>query len=141
MKKYIICLSFLFISVGVLAQESLMAKSNKVFIENTSKNEKAIKTSQELENRLKEWAYWSVVDNKEDADFVINVEPTASKGITATSWGGTSYSLAAIFKNKEGDILWESDVYKASPNGTNGFNAGNAVVKKLIRDLKRKYSN
>src|SRR5690606_28640021 len=98
MKKYIICLSFLFISVGVLAQESLMAKSNKVFIENTSKNEKAIKMSQELENRLKEWAYWSVVDNKEDADFVINVEPTASKGITATSWGGTSYSLAAIFK-------------------------------------------
>src|SRR5690606_39695554 len=54
-----------------------------------------------------------------------------------TSWGGTSYTLVAKLTNKSDEVLWESNTYKSSPNGTNGFNSGRAVVKKLMRDLNK----
>src|SRR5690606_8309953 len=120
----------------VSAQETFfLAKGNKVFVENKSKNENAIKTQAELVSRLKEWAFWNVVDHEADADFKLNMETTASKGITATSWGGTSYMLVAKIIDKKNEVVWESNAYKSSPNGTNGFNSSRAVVKKLIRDL------
>lgn len=140
MRKYIFCFSLILFFVGADAQETLMSKGNKVFIENKSKNENALKAQQELEKRLKEWAYWNVVDQEAAADFKINMETSASKGITATSWGGTSFALIARIKDKKDQVIWESDTYKSSPNGTNGFNSGAAVVKKLIRDLKKKYA-
>jgi len=51
----------------------------------------------------------------------------------------TSYALVAQLIDKGGEVFWESAQFKASPNGTNGFNAGNAVVRKLMRALKKKY--
>lgn len=140
MKQLISCICFLLLIEGGFAQDSTaFAKDRKVFVENSSKNENAVKTTDELLNRLNEWAYWKVVDNPENADFKLNVDISASKGITATSWGGTSYELTAKLIDKEDKITWESNTYKASPNGTNGFNAGKAVVKKLMRDLKKKF--
>lgn len=50
---------------------------------------------------------------------------------------GTSYLLVARLLDKNKEVLWESNGYKSSPNGTNGFNAGKAVAKKLLRDLKK----
>jgi len=141
MTKYIICFFLILFFTSAFAQESFLSKGNKVFVENKSKNENAIKAQQELEKRLKEWDYWNVVSRESDANFKIHIETSASKGITATSWGGTSFTLAAKIKDKKGEVLWESDTYKSSPNGTNGFNSGAAVVKKLIRELKKKYGN
>lgn len=140
MVRYIIGL-FLLCGVGQVfaQQEGTLAKGNKVFVENESKNENAIKTSEELVERLREWAYWEPVSKAAEADFILHLETTASKGMTLTSWGGTSYVLIAKLKDKAGEVLWESNAYKSSPNGTNGFNAGRAVVKKLMRDLKKKF--
>ena len=140
MKRYTIA-AFLILFIGqVFAQQAnVLRKGNKVFVENKSKNENAIKTAEELHDRLKEWSYWEVVPNEAEADFKVNLETTASKGITLTSWGGTSYVLVAKLQDKGGEILWESNAYKSSPNGTNGFNSGRAVVKKLMRDLKKKF--
>jgi len=140
MAKYVICFFLLVFVTGVSAQDnSLPAKGNKVFVENKSKNENAIKTQKELVSKLKEWAYWNIVDREADADFKLNMETTASKGITATSWGGTSYVLIAKLIDKNDEVLWESNAYKSSPNGTNGFNSSRAVVKKLMRDLNKKF--
>jgi len=140
MVRYLIAISLLLITFNLSAQENtLFAKGNKVFVENKSKNENAIKTKEELVSRLKEWAYWNVVDREADADFKLQMETTASKGITATSWGGTSYTLVAKLTNKTDEVLWESNTYKSSPNGTNGFNSSRAVVKKLMRDLNKKF--
>lgn len=140
MIRYAVCLFLLCLVKQVFAQQAgILAKGNKVFVENKSKNENAIKTAEELKERLQEWAYWEVVSQKADADLVIDMEVTASKGMTLTSWGGTSYVLIAKLQDKEGAVLWESNAYKSSPNGTNGFNSGRAVVKKLMRDLKKKF--
>lgn len=140
MKNGIICFLLVFLFAGVSAQESaLTAKGNTVFVENKSKNENAVATRQELVLRLNEWGYWKVTDKEANADLKLQMETTASKGITLTSWGGTSYVLVAKLADKTGEVFWESNAYKSSPNGTNGFNSSKAVVKKLIRDLKKKF--
>ncbi|MDJ1469262.1 hypothetical protein [Xanthocytophaga flava] len=140
MKRYLICLC-LFFSLGYsIAQQAALKAGNKVFVENTSKNENAIHTAEQLEAQLKEWGYWKVVDKKEAADFQIKIDVTASKGITLTSWGGTSVMLVAKLIDPKGEVMWESNAYKSSPNGTNGFNSSKAVVNKLIRELKSKFA-
>jgi len=90
---------------------------------------------------LNEWGYRKVVDKEAEAELTLDVEVTVAKGITITSWGGTSYLLAAGLLDKKNEVLWESNGYRASPNGTNGFNAGKAVAKKLLRDLKKLAAN
>ncbi len=139
MRKYLICLYLFFVMGYSNAQQAALQAGNKVFVANNSKNENAINTAQQLQEELKEWGYWQLVGKKEDADFQISLDITASKGITLTSWGGTSYTLVAKLLDSKGDVMWESNAYKSSPNGTNGFNSGKAVVNKLIRDLKGKF--
>lgn len=120
-------------------RSELQEKKEKLFIEIDSKNEQVLKTAEELSERLSEWNYWHLVSSPDESDLRMRLHVEASKGITATSWGGTSYALHAKIIDQKGEVIWESTTYRASPNGTNGFNAGKAVVKKLIRDLKRKY--
>lgn len=142
MKKNIICFAFILFSVGVIGKENVVTtKGKKVFVESNSKNDNAIKTADELVLRLNEWGYWKVTKSASEADFKINIETVVSKGISMTSWGGNSYALTAKIMDKKGAVLWESNTYKSSPNGTNGFNSSTAVVKKLIRDLKKKYKD
>ena len=142
MKKYVAGFILTLLFSNAFAQESAaLAKGKKVYVETKSKNENAIKTKNSLAEKLDEWSYWQVVNNPSNADFIINTETTASKGITATSWGGTSYQLIARIVDKSGEVVWESNAYKSSPNGTNGFNSSEAVVKKLMRDLKKKFQD
>lgn len=133
-------ITMLLFAMNATAQDP-NTKGSKVYIENDSKNENAQKTVAELEEQLAEWGYWKVVNKKSEADLIIDINVTASKGITATSWGGTSFVLVAKVQDKNDKVFWESNAYKASPNGTNGFNAGTAVVKKFIKDLKKKYKD
>lgn len=140
MKSIISSLCFLLIAGVLFAQgNEVQEQKENLFIEVNSKNEQVLKTADELSERLKEWNYWHLVSAPEQSDLQMRVHIEASKGITATSWGGTSYALSAKIIDQKGEVLWESTTYKASPNGTNGFNAGKAVLKKLMRDLKKKY--
>jgi len=142
MRKYMLLLIMFLTVLQVAAQDNaIFEKGNKVFVKNPSKNENADKASEELINRLREWGYWQVVENEQEADLKIVMDTKASKGITATSWGGTSFELTAQLSDKDDQVQWESNTYKSSPNGTNGFNSGRAVVKKLIRDLKKKFKD
>lgn len=142
MKRYMLLLVLFLAVMHVAAQDKgVFAKGNKIYVENPSKNENAEKASEELVSRLKEWGYWQVVDNQQEADLKIVMDTKASKGITATSWGGTSFELTAQLTDQNDDVLWESNTYKSSPNGTNGFNSGRAVVKKLMRDLNKKFKD
>ena len=140
MKAIYLIVSAVLLFLNVQAQErDLFEKGNKVFLESSSKNENAIKTNDELLGYLLEWGYWTVAENKTESDFTLITDVTASKGMTAVSWGGTSYSLIAKLVDENGEVLWESNAYKSSPNGTNGFNSSRAVVKKLMKDLKKKF--
>ncbi|RZL37947.1 MAG: hypothetical protein EOO96_03945 [Pedobacter sp.] len=128
---------FILFASNVIAQE----KGSKIFIENPSKNENSIKITEELQAKITEWGFWQTTSNEAVADYKIKLTSSTSKGITLTSWGGTSYQLVAKILDKKGNTTWESDAYKSSPNGTNGFNYGTAVVKKLMRDLKKKFND
>ncbi|WP_118194408.1 hypothetical protein [Albibacterium indicum] len=140
MKAIYLIVSAVLLFLNVQAQErDVFEKGNKVFLESSSKNENAIKTNDELLGYLQEWGYWTVAENKTESDFTLITDVTASKGMTAVSWGGTSYSLIAKLVDENGEVLWESNAYKSSPNGTNGFNSSRAVVKKLMKDLKKKF--
>ncbi len=140
MKKIMIIFMLLSVQIGFSQQATLTQKGRKVFVVGVSKSEGAVKTVDRLIDELKDWSYWEVTADKAEADFVLQVDVTASKGITATSWGGTSYALVAQLIDKEDQVFWESPQFRASPNGTNGFNAGNAVVKKLMRILRKNYT-
>ncbi|GAB3334379.1 hypothetical protein GCM10027299_42550 [Larkinella ripae] len=140
MKRWTIL--FLFVSLTALAQtDGQFKKGNTVYIESTTKNESSQETVNAFAENLKEQGYWQVASDKQAADFVIKLSVEASKGITATSWGGTSVACSAQVCDKSGSVLWESDTYKASPNGTNGFNAKKAAARKLAKAIEKKYQS
>ena len=129
----------LIIGFSYAQSSDVLKQGSQVYVESNSANDHAMKLKDELVTRLDEWGYWKIADNKKDADFVMEVETEASKGITMTSWGGTSVVAKVRLKSKTGETIWESDDFKSSPNGSNGFNSTNAVSKKILRALKRKF--
>lgn len=118
----------------------LTQKGKAVFVGNNSANDHAKQLQEDIVSRLKEWGYWKVADNKNDADFIMEIATETSKGITMTSWGGTSVMAKVKLNSKTGQTIWESDGFKSSPNGTNGFNGTKAVSKKIMRALKKKFN-
>ncbi|SFT14912.1 hypothetical protein [Sphingobacterium wenxiniae] len=141
MKANILIIAILLLSlpyIGISQETALPQKGSKVYVANESKNDESIQATNKLIDDLKEWAHWEIKSTKESADFILKADIKTSTGVTLTSWGGTSYTMVVQITNKEGKSLWESAQYKASPNGTNGFNAANAVVKKFMRAVKKK---
>src|SRR5690606_37491760 len=109
MIRYFIVITLLLSTITLSAQENaLFAKGNKVTVINNSKNRTTTNTAEDLVSRLKEWAYWNVVEREADADFKLQMEATASKGITAPSWGGTSYAWVGKRPNKNNEVPWEA---------------------------------
>ncbi|MBE7178642.1 MAG: hypothetical protein INR69_19740 [Mucilaginibacter polytrichastri] len=114
-----------------------LKKGQQVYVEMNSANENALEVKNTFTDGLKDWGYWTVVDDKSKAGLVIVLQAQASKGITATSWGGTS--VAGNMLLLAGDkTIWESDTFKSSPNGTNGFNSKKTVAKKMLRAVQKK---
>lgn len=136
--KKIIMLVCLLLPLLVKAQDNPLAEGKSVYVEIASKNESANETKDAIISGLNEWKYWTVTEDKAAADLIAKLNIEASKGITATSWGGTSIAGQVTIRDKSGNVLWESDTFKSSPNGTNGFNAKKAVANKIIRALKKK---
>ncbi|WP_421826100.1 hypothetical protein [Larkinella sp.] len=137
--KIWICFLLLVSSVALAQSGEPFKKGNTVYIESLSKNENSQETHKAFVDQLQEWGYWKVTFDKSSADFIIKLNLEASKGITATSWGGTSMACSARFYDKSDALRWETDTYKASPNGTNGFNAKRAAVRKLVNAIEKKY--
>ncbi|GAB3250260.1 hypothetical protein GCM10027347_07910 [Larkinella harenae] len=136
--KNLLCLFFLVASTALAQSDDLFKKGNSVYVESTSKNQNIQETEQAFIASLREAGSWNVVTDKQQANFVIKLDVEASKGITATSWGGTSIGCRARVYDKKDALVWESDTYRVSPNGTNGFNAKKASARKLARAIERK---
>ncbi|MBD2752236.1 hypothetical protein [Spirosoma validum] len=130
----------LFVTSATFSQsDELFKKGNTAYVESSSKNENVQETANAFVENLREWGYWKLVSDSQSADFIIKLDVEASKGITATSWGGTSIASAAKFYDKNNTVLWESDTYRVSPNGTNGFNAKKASARKLVKAIEKKF--
>jgi hypothetical protein len=129
----------LLVSSTVAAQPGdLFKKGNTVYLEPSSKNPNIQETEQAFLENLRESGTWTMVANKQQANYVIKLDVETSKGIRLTSWGGTSVDCRAKIYDKNDTVVWESDTYKASPNGTNGFNAKKAAARKLANAIERK---
>ncbi|WP_439584905.1 hypothetical protein [Dyadobacter bucti] len=137
--KKIILLIFLLQSAIGFAQETSLKRGNSVYIE-APKSDIGKSAAGELQTALRDWDYWKVASSKKDADFILKLDTKISGGVTWTSWGGKSVALSASMRDKNDGEIWQSEYYKASPNGSNGFDSQSAAVKKLVRGLKKKFN-
>lgn len=136
--KLIPILALMFCCHIATAQKENLDKGKKVFVEAGSSDD-AKKVASYTRDRLSDWGYWKITENKKEADFVLKLEIGTHGGVTWTSWGGKSVQVTAIMETKDGKSLWQSKKYKSSPNGSNNFNSANAAVNKLVKGLKTEF--
>lgn len=140
MKIFLKQVLFLLIPAIAFGQTGqVIKKGDVIYLQNDSKNENTALVQTQLLDKLSEWGYFKITDNQEDAAYIMKLNVEASKGITATSFGGTSIACSVAISTKGGKLIWESGTYKSSPNGSNGFNAKKTAANKLARGLEKKY--
>ena len=120
------------------AQDQALQKGKSVYVE-TNKTDVGKSAGQELKTALGEWGYWKIASSKSDADVILKLDTKISGGVTWTSWGGKAVALSATFLTKDDREIWQSEYYKAAPNGANGFNSQSASVRKLVKGLRKKF--
>ncbi len=115
-----------------LAQDSLkeaVAEGNKVYVRIVNDQEHPI-PADEIEDVTREFAAagaWERVEEASEADFILNVE--AKKKVVFNSprtW------LTPSVVDKDGNVLWKGDTYKADATMFNGYRATNTCIKKVI---------
>ncbi|MCE7063585.1 hypothetical protein [Dyadobacter sp. CY343] len=119
-------------------QDEALQKGKSVYVE-SNKTDVGKSAGEELKSALEEWGYWKVTSSKSEADVILKLDTKISGGVTWTSWGGKAVALSASFVTKDDREIWQSEYYKAAPNGANGFNSQSASVRKLVRGLRKKF--
>lgn len=109
--------------------ESLFARNNKAYILKESHvNEDAVTY---FKKELKKWNYWNIVENLEDADFVIHY--------FFDKKAGSKRGAKVILMTKNDIHFLESEVFYARANQYNGFNPSRKVGSKVIEKFLKKY--
>lgn len=100
----------------------LTKKGNKVFVEILDEASRA--GERYFIEALKEWGYWNIVNNKNEAHFIIvfNIDKKAMLDKSAN----------VTFKTREEKEFKKSDSYRASTTAFNGYNAFRAVANKIV---------
>lgn len=115
-----------------LAQSSLketVAAGNKVYVQITNDLEHPI-PADEVEDVTREFAAageWVRVSEASEADFILDVK--ARKKMVFNSprtW------LTPSIIDKDGNVLWKGDTYKADATMFNGYRATNTCIRKVI---------
>lgn len=117
---------------SVLAQSNLkevVAPGNKVFVQIVNDADHPLPEDEmaDLTRVSAEAGEWACVESAEEADFILRVE--AKKKMVFNSprtW------LTPSVVDKEGNVLWQGDTYKADATLTNGFRATNACIRKML---------
>lgn len=119
MKAIFISVVVLFAFISSHAQDdktfvpsAMPAKGSKVFIE--CDNEKEERVLPHLTDRIEKWGYWTVVNHKEQADFIIE-QVVPNKGGSVKGF--------VILKKLDGTEITRSKTVKASGDPGNGFSA------------------
>lgn len=114
---FISLLLFAFISTNAqdnkaFVPSAMPSKGSKVFIE--CDNEKEERVLPHLIDRIEKWGYWVNVNNKEQADFIIEqVVPLKGGGVKGF----------VILKKLDGTEIARSKTVKAKGDPSNGFSA------------------
>ena len=121
--KSILAFALGLVCTVALAQDSLkevVASGNKVYVRIVNDQEHPI-PADEIEDVNREFAAagaWERVEEASEADFILNVE--AKKKVVFNSprtW------LTPSVVDKDGNVLWKGDTYKADATMFNGYRA------------------
>lgn len=130
--KTILAVAMGLLCTGVFAQTSLneaVASGNKVFVQIVNDAEHPI-PADEVEDVTTEFAAagsWECVKDASEADFILSVE--ARKKVVFNSprtW------LTPSVLDKEGNVLWKGETYKADATMFNGFRSTDTCIKNVI---------
>jgi hypothetical protein len=132
--KFALVLAFALASVTLFAQtslSSLVAAGNKVFVQVVNDEDHPL-PEDEVADLIRETAaagQWESVTSAEEADFIIAVQ--AKKKMVFNSprtW------LTPSVSDKEGNVLWKGDTYKADATMFNGYRATNTAISKMVEN-------
>ena len=132
--KFALVLAFALASVTLFAQtslSSLVAAGNKVFVRVVNDEDHPL-PEDEVADLIRETAaagQWESVTSAEEADFIIAVQ--AKKKMVFNSprtW------LTPSVSDKEGNVLWKGDTYKADATMFNGYRATNTAISKMVEN-------
>ena len=131
--------SLLFIS-NVYSQDvisedmsALIKKGNKVFLDIEDKESLSGKY---LIDEFNKWGYWTVVEDVQDAQFIISIHIKMSEK-KASKLNAESY---AEFKTLENQVFKKSRTFAGSPALINGFHAFKGAAMALMnRYFKREF--
>ena len=130
--KFILTVALGLVCAGAFAQTSLqqaVAPGNKVLIQLANDEEHPI-PDDEIDDVMAELAAagtWKSVEEISEADFILCIE--AKKRIVFNSprtW------LTPSVLDKEGNVLWKGDTYKADATMFNGFRSTSTCIKNVI---------
>jgi len=125
---------------ATLAQSREAQKGSRVYILQSKEKGDIAGVVNDFKEGLRDWGYWKIANSEKEADLLIDINADTHRGMTWTSWGGKSVSISATILSKDKETIWRSHTYKRSPNGSNGFNSGGAVVKKVIAEMKKEFN-
>lgn len=106
----------------------LAKKGNRVFVEIPDEASRA--GEKYFIEALKEWGYWNIVNDKNEAHFIIvfNIDKKVMLDKSAN----------VTFKTREEKEFRKSDSYRASTTAFNGYNAFRAVANKIVEKYFKK---
>jgi hypothetical protein len=132
MKKNLLVFILSTISLTVFSQnansQELIKKGNKVFVEIA--DEDARGGEEYFVRALKEWNYWLVAENLENADFIIQLNLDKKAMGKKTSW--------AVLKEKNGNLIKTTKKASAHVSAFNGYNPFRASVDELVYKILKK---
>jgi len=108
-----------------------VAAGNKVFVQVVNDEDHPL-PEDEVADLIRETAaagQWESVTSAEEADFIIAVQ--AKKKMVFNSprtW------LTPSVSDKEGNVLWKGDTYKADATMFNGYRATNTAISKMVEN-------
>ena len=108
---------------------ALIQRGNKVFLEIADKETSV--SGVYLVNAFNEWGYWTVVEDVQDAQFIIAIHTKMSEKKSSK----LNAEIYAEFKTLENQVFKKSPTYVGSPNINNGYHS----VKGAAMVLMKKY--
>ena len=108
--------------------QDLVADGNNVYIMMDDPTNSFSEKDKYIREYLREYSPWNVVDNLDDADFILYVE------VHMTERFSHVHSATPSIRRPDGTVVWKGRKQRAAPVIQNGFVAVRGVSKEIVRE-------
>ena len=108
--------------------QDLVADGNNVYIMMDDPTNSFSEKDKYIREYLREYTPWNVVDNLDDADFILYVE------VHMTERFSHVHSATPSIRRPDGTVVWKGRKQRAAPVIQNGFVAVRGVSKEIVRE-------